>query len=274
MGGSCSVDGGCVDFSSERAKAMGKRDKAAGHRSESVESHEQHVNERLENIREGHSTMGSGSQGLAVRSVQRALNIIAGNKELTLDGDFGPKTENAIKAFQKDHNITPNGKLNRETLAAIDSQLTAKGKGDKLCYSSDDEPICVPSASKSASDRLLIPDAVHSSVAAPAVTVPAPPPPSSEKPAAPGANATGSESKFPAAKSSPIPLFESSAGVATTVLTNERTSTSVDGKLPADTGPKLGAEEEVPVLRRAPNYILFPDKYSKPEAETASIVKP
>ena len=43
-----------------------------------------------------------GSKGDAVKTLQRALNI-------TIDGDFGLKTEAAVKEFQKAHNLIADG---------------------------------------------------------------------------------------------------------------------------------------------------------------------
>jgi peptidoglycan hydrolase-like protein with peptidoglycan-binding domain len=43
-----------------------------------------------------------GSIGTAVKELQTLLKI-------TVDGDFGPKTEAAVKAFQKTHKLVPDG---------------------------------------------------------------------------------------------------------------------------------------------------------------------
>jgi len=49
-----------------------------------------------------------------VRSVQNAL-------KLTADGDFGPKTLEAVIAFQLRSNLTPDGKVGRQTLGMINA---------------------------------------------------------------------------------------------------------------------------------------------------------
>lgn len=55
-----------------------------------------------------------GHQGCAVRLIQQALNdkIVAG---LTVDGDFGSKTEKALRTYQKMAGLKPDGKYGKET---------------------------------------------------------------------------------------------------------------------------------------------------------------
>ena len=53
-----------------------------------------------------------GSTGPWVVKVQEAL-------EITADGDFGPKTEAALKAFQDAHGLEPDGVAGRVTLRAL-----------------------------------------------------------------------------------------------------------------------------------------------------------
>ena len=48
--------------------------------------------------------LSMGSKGDAVSELQNKLNEL-GYSVGVVDGDFGGKTENAIKAFQKDHGI-------------------------------------------------------------------------------------------------------------------------------------------------------------------------
>ena len=49
-----------------------------------------------------------GSKGVSVKELQKLLG-------LTADGDFGPKTENAVKNFQKKHNLTEDGIVGSKT---------------------------------------------------------------------------------------------------------------------------------------------------------------
>lgn len=57
-------------------------------------------------------TIKRGSRGDEVIALQQALHI-------TADGDFGPKTEAAVIAFQKSHNLIPDGIVGSMTWAAL-----------------------------------------------------------------------------------------------------------------------------------------------------------
>lgn len=60
-----------------------------------------------------------GSKGIPVKSIQRALNELgitdSNGNLLTVDGDFGNKTEQAVKKFQTQEGITPDGKVGNDT---------------------------------------------------------------------------------------------------------------------------------------------------------------
>ena len=53
-----------------------------------------------------------GSKGKEVEDLQRYLKI-------KIDGDFGPKTETAVKKFQKDNKLTPDGVVGPKTWNAM-----------------------------------------------------------------------------------------------------------------------------------------------------------
>jgi peptidoglycan hydrolase-like protein with peptidoglycan-binding domain len=63
----------------------------------------------------------NGSKGAAVSELQRRLNLwiegrkLAGLVKLKVDGDFGPKTEAATRAFQTAEGLTSNGVVNSST---------------------------------------------------------------------------------------------------------------------------------------------------------------
>jgi len=57
---------------------------------------------------------------------QSVLNILGYNPG-PIDGKFGPQTEKAIKEFQADHGLVADGIWGKNTEAAIDIALTAKG---------------------------------------------------------------------------------------------------------------------------------------------------
>ena len=52
-----------------------------------------------------------------VLQLQEALN--ANGAGLRVDGVFGPKTDAALKAYQRDHNLTASGELDRPTRASL-----------------------------------------------------------------------------------------------------------------------------------------------------------
>ncbi len=53
-----------------------------------------------------------GSSGDSVKEMQKKLNLVA-------DGDFGPKTENAVKSWQKINGLSPDGIVGFDTLSKI-----------------------------------------------------------------------------------------------------------------------------------------------------------
>lgn len=53
-------------------------------------------------------TLREGSRGWAVKDLQTRLNI-------KVDGDFGPKTEAAVRAYQKSHKLTVDGVVGPQT---------------------------------------------------------------------------------------------------------------------------------------------------------------
>lgn len=59
-----------------------------------------------------HPIIRRGSKGADVRTVQSYVGI-------TVDGDFGPKTEAAVKAFQKGHGLTADGIVGPYTWEAL-----------------------------------------------------------------------------------------------------------------------------------------------------------
>ena len=60
-----------------------------------------------------------GSEGESVRSVQYYMNrIFLGSSsipQLTIDGIFGPMTENVVIAFQTEQNLNPDGIVGQQT---------------------------------------------------------------------------------------------------------------------------------------------------------------
>ncbi|MDQ0188852.1 peptidoglycan-binding protein [Alicyclobacillus cycloheptanicus] len=70
-----------------------------------------------------------GSTGVAVEEIQTQLNKLGYNCG-TPDGDFGTNTENAVKAFQADQNLTVDGQVGPQTWQALfgeSSQTSSPG---------------------------------------------------------------------------------------------------------------------------------------------------
>lgn len=61
-----------------------------------------------------------GDSGAYIEELQRILICYGYNCGMFApDGRFGPTTENAVKKFQKDHNLPDNGIVDIETLYAM-----------------------------------------------------------------------------------------------------------------------------------------------------------
>jgi peptidoglycan hydrolase-like protein with peptidoglycan-binding domain/GH24 family phage-related lysozyme (muramidase) len=72
------------------------------------------TNERGDTGRPGASAvLEYGSRGPGVEAIQRELGVRA-------DGDFGQKTEEAVREFQKSHGLTADGVVGAQTRAALD----------------------------------------------------------------------------------------------------------------------------------------------------------
>ncbi len=54
-------------------------------------------------------TVRKGSSGPAVAAVQYELRYVYGYKDLAVDGKFGPKTDWAVRQFQKCYGLKPDG---------------------------------------------------------------------------------------------------------------------------------------------------------------------
>ena len=70
--------------------------------------------EAVEHVEESHgySLIKRGSTGYQVKQVQEALGLDA-------DGDFGPGTERAVKAWQAEHDLTADGIVGPATMAKL-----------------------------------------------------------------------------------------------------------------------------------------------------------
>lgn len=64
--------------------------------------------------------MKKGSKGAAVTKAQQLLDLL-GYPPGPIDGEFGPKTVKAVKAFQKDYGIKVDGIVGPLTWAMLGS---------------------------------------------------------------------------------------------------------------------------------------------------------
>ena len=76
--------------------------------------------EKLDDANKDDPTLKKGAQEVAVRGVQRRL-IQLGFDPGEIDGDFGDKTEAAVKAFQEKYELEADGIVGPLTWAALNS---------------------------------------------------------------------------------------------------------------------------------------------------------
>jgi peptidoglycan hydrolase-like protein with peptidoglycan-binding domain len=76
--------------------------------------------EKLDEANKDDPTVKKGSKEVAVRGVQRRL-IQLGFDPGEIDGDFGDKTEAAVKEFQKKYKLEADGIVGPQTWAALNS---------------------------------------------------------------------------------------------------------------------------------------------------------
>jgi hypothetical protein len=73
-------------------------------------------------------TLKPGDNGAQVKKLQRALKSL-GYTVGAIDGDYGTKTEDAVKQFQQKEKLTVDGVLGPKTLAALKQSLRAGTSG-------------------------------------------------------------------------------------------------------------------------------------------------
>ena len=67
----------------------------------------------------GRNYLMKGDQGAEVKKLQAYINWFDPKNKLSVDGDFGPKTDAAVKAMQKALKVDPDGKVGPKTLDAM-----------------------------------------------------------------------------------------------------------------------------------------------------------
>ncbi|MBQ6288131.1 MAG: peptidoglycan-binding protein [Clostridia bacterium] len=83
----------------------------------------------------------------AVREVQKRLKEL-GYYKGSADGDFGPATEKAVIAFQKDHGLTADGKVGEKTLSKLNSANTSSKQSSSSSSSNESKATAVPKVSE------------------------------------------------------------------------------------------------------------------------------
>lgn len=63
--------------------------------------------------------LAQGASGEIVEALQRTLNNRMSSARLSIDGDFGPSTKQAVMAFQRSQNLPPTGIVSMETWKAL-----------------------------------------------------------------------------------------------------------------------------------------------------------
>jgi peptidoglycan hydrolase-like protein with peptidoglycan-binding domain len=76
-----------------------------------------------------HPVLRRGSNGDTVRELQSKLNALGATPPLVVDGIFGPLTEGAVKAFQRDHSLGDDGVAGVQTWKALDAPAGPPGGG-------------------------------------------------------------------------------------------------------------------------------------------------
>lgn len=82
----------------------------------------------------GYKTLSSGSRGSAVKELQEKLNSLDYSCG-TADGDYGEKTANAVRGFQRDNGLTVDGIAGPKTLEAIDKKIESNSTKIKVTAS-------------------------------------------------------------------------------------------------------------------------------------------
>ncbi|KAF3884735.1 MULTISPECIES: peptidoglycan-binding domain-containing protein [Nostocales] len=67
-------------------------------------------------------TLQNGSNGEAVRFLQQLLIVFGKLGNSDFDAIFGSKTESAVKEFQREQNLTVDGKVGPQTWGALGNQ--------------------------------------------------------------------------------------------------------------------------------------------------------
>jgi hypothetical protein len=88
------------------------------------------ISKNLAPVANGQKVLKQGMKGNDVKDLQRLLNMLSPAGKVAEDGNFGPETFASVMAFQKTKGIGQDGKVGRQTLAAMFEQnATMSGVG-------------------------------------------------------------------------------------------------------------------------------------------------
>lgn len=80
---------------------------------------------------EGDQVLSIGANGLLVESLQRTLNSkLPADQQISVDGDFGPGTQQAVIRFQEANNLSEQGEVGPETWKALGTLVEENDPGD------------------------------------------------------------------------------------------------------------------------------------------------
>ena len=81
-----------------------------------------------------------GSRGEPVRRIQQQLNDLGASPALSADGDFGGRTDAAVRTFQAAHNLRPDGIVGEFTSTMLDNEhaLHAGRERSGPCHTPED----------------------------------------------------------------------------------------------------------------------------------------
>ena len=137
------------------------------------------------------SSAGSSQKAQGDEQVKKAQEKLSqqGQNPGAADGVLGPKTQAALKDFQKQNNLEPSGKLDSQTIAALkldESGASSSSTGSSASPSKDSSGAAASGSSESSKDSSMssttdksapataTPDASAPSTSAPAANQPAP----------------------------------------------------------------------------------------------------
>ena len=102
----------------------------------------------------GSRLLKNGSVGVDVKTLQELLNQLGA--ALAVDGDFGSKTEAAVKAFQKKAGLKQDGKYGDQTHAALMAAVAEDDAGQQAMTETRPEPEQEQPVAGQATIRVLI----------------------------------------------------------------------------------------------------------------------